>query len=505
MEGFYIKHITIKNLWGKDIFWELKSDVNILVGGNGSGKSTILTMIESALSPKQRHEWEMVRTKFSPINELEITLGNDLIITIDEYGGRSFEQGNQDYSLDINQEELLDSFKNVILIKTFDNKLKEVYNDLNTSGKYGFQPDHEQDTILSLRIKGEIRSKFKDFEADFGSLLEKVYENDREVSEQEKQDLEKQKSRRIELIQKINHLFGITEKEFDRKAFAFRKKGQTELIEIEDLSSGEKQALYIIFTAFFQNEKPCIFLLDEPETSLDTEWQKLLIVYIRDLNPYCQVIAATHSPSIFYLDWSENLSILHQLLKPSTSHPIRRTVVSSQSIDYEKINAVFSGISRQNPEKATMRLIVFNQKVQNIYEVSFEEAQYIVLTKSQDLNINPDVITYTTLIGKLRNFEESKNFLALMAENKIQPNNYTINNLLKKITQTAEHKTLVERAFSELETLTQNYPVKPDIFTFSIILGKARTSDEAKKVEEMRHYYKVEATPIYIERLKHRL
>ena len=34
----YIERIEIKGLWGRyDVDWELKSDVNILVGENGTG------------------------------------------------------------------------------------------------------------------------------------------------------------------------------------------------------------------------------------------------------------------------------------------------------------------------------------------------------------------------------------------------------------------------------------------------------------------------------------
>ena len=47
----YIKRIEIKRLWGrKDISWELRPDVNILSGGNGIGKSTILNTSVNSLS-----------------------------------------------------------------------------------------------------------------------------------------------------------------------------------------------------------------------------------------------------------------------------------------------------------------------------------------------------------------------------------------------------------------------------------------------------------------------
>ena len=42
----YIKSIDIKGLWNHlDVHWDLNTDVNILVGENGTGKSTILKSV----------------------------------------------------------------------------------------------------------------------------------------------------------------------------------------------------------------------------------------------------------------------------------------------------------------------------------------------------------------------------------------------------------------------------------------------------------------------------
>lgn len=64
------------------------------------------------------------------------------------------------------------------------------------------------------------------------------------------------------------------------------------------LSSGEKQLLILLSETLLQKEQKSIFIADEPELSLHVLWQEKLISSLRALNPYAQIIAATHSPDI---------------------------------------------------------------------------------------------------------------------------------------------------------------------------------------------------------------
>ncbi|MEZ5933809.1 MAG: AAA family ATPase [Alphaproteobacteria bacterium] len=69
------------------------------------------------------------------------------------------------------------------------------------------------------------------------------------------------------------------------------KQGQ---ISHSRLSSGEKQLLILLTEALLQNQKPHVFLADEPELSLHIEWQRMVIPAVRKLNPEAQIIVATH-------------------------------------------------------------------------------------------------------------------------------------------------------------------------------------------------------------------
>lgn len=69
-------------------------------------------------------------------------------------------------------------------------------------------------------------------------------------------------------------------------------------IKNDALSSGEKQLLILFIETLLQRSQPYVFLTDEPELSLHIEWQRKIIPAIKKLNPYAQVIAATHSPEV---------------------------------------------------------------------------------------------------------------------------------------------------------------------------------------------------------------
>lgn len=69
-------------------------------------------------------------------------------------------------------------------------------------------------------------------------------------------------------------------------------------LDMNFLSSGEKQLLILLTETLLQQSQPYIFIADEPELSLHIEWQRNLVNSIRNLNPNAQIIFATHAPEI---------------------------------------------------------------------------------------------------------------------------------------------------------------------------------------------------------------
>lgn len=93
----------------------------------------------------------------------------------------------------------------------------------------------------------------------------------------------------------VNELFirnkslEVSDKDLD---VAFKEKK----IGLSHLSSGEKQLLTILVETLWVGPFP--ILIDEPELSLHVDWQRRLVGAMRILNPFAQVILATHSPEI---------------------------------------------------------------------------------------------------------------------------------------------------------------------------------------------------------------
>lgn len=108
------------------------------------------------------------------------------------------------------------------------------------------------------------------------------------------------------------------------KHFAFNDRNQpvfqTSLkkarrkINVTDLSSGEKQLFIMLGVALLQEEKPYVFMADEPELSLHIEWQRELVSNTLKLNHRAQIIFATHSPDVV-AGYQKNVLRMESLLQ----------------------------------------------------------------------------------------------------------------------------------------------------------------------------------------------
>ncbi len=121
-----------------------------------------------------------------------------------------------------------------------------------------------------------------------------------------------------ELFKIVNSMFSDTGKTIDiqkgnNSTFIFHQGEHT--VSLEQLSSGEKQLLLILLKVFLFEKQPGIVLMDEPEVSLHIRWQREIVDMLRKLNPECQFIISTHSPSIFSSGWGDKAVYMEDLMK----------------------------------------------------------------------------------------------------------------------------------------------------------------------------------------------
>jgi predicted ATPase len=70
-------------------------------------------------------------------------------------------------------------------------------------------------------------------------------------------------------------------------------------VDIESLSSGEKQIISLFALLYLQKETELAIFFDEPELSLSIEWQKTLLPDIVNSGKCKFLFSTTHSPFIF--------------------------------------------------------------------------------------------------------------------------------------------------------------------------------------------------------------
>jgi predicted ATP-dependent endonuclease of OLD family len=275
MNANCIKKVEINGLFHKyNMKWELKPDVNILVGINGIGKTTILRSMDALLSKKYTY------LKNLEI-DVEATLSDN---TVFAYSGTSKITKNPQLHIDHEY------------ITTFDVPLK----DKKTISQAETPLDKELQSIIYTIGKNQ-----------------KSFSNYRFKATNYPDEAEKINSKIKHLFEMIDKMFAETRKKIEinpKDNSLFFRQDDT-VISLEQLSSGEKQLLIILFTVFLMEEKPSILLMDEPEISLHIGWQQQLIDVIRKLNPDCQLIIATHSPSIFGDGWGDKLFFVEDLLE----------------------------------------------------------------------------------------------------------------------------------------------------------------------------------------------
>ncbi len=270
----YITWFQVNKMWGRiNLRWDdVNDDVNILVGVNGCGKTTLLNLI------------------------------------YDYYSGQKLKKNAVAESVEGNG-----ISSPVSYIRSFDvpaNTKKKTESVLLQELKYIINQNGEGTSFFDYRMKmlnypeqSEVIKKRIDC---FFRLVNSLFE---------------ETGKEIMIDPASNNLvFAIngTEKFLTANGKPLMANNKflvtpKKTIQLDQLSSGEKQMLLILTMVFLQEEKPNILLMDEPEISLHISWQDKLVGLIRKLNPNCQLILTTHSPNIFVNGWEDKIVFLQDI------------------------------------------------------------------------------------------------------------------------------------------------------------------------------------------------
>ena len=283
----YIERVNIKELWGLyDVNWTLNTDVNILVGENGTGKSTLLQCIAYLFEDKSteiREKCTFMYIVFKDKLSIGLNLSNIPLF------------------------KPIENSASVFFIKTFDTPTYTKW-DIDNRKKPYLKSRLDDDLDIAITNYLVYQNKLLRRRGDRNTLMAK---NDY-------------------FFDTINRLFEPTHKSLfedteditDASLILKAVTNTGKKLNVFELSSGEKQLLLILLTVLCQDEKPSILLMDEPEISLHLRWQYELIEIIRTLNPNCQVIIATHSPSIYGKGWRDKVFFMNQIITELTEQTL---------------------------------------------------------------------------------------------------------------------------------------------------------------------------------------
>lgn len=343
VDDMKIQSLSVEKLWNKFTFSiDFNEKVTILIGKNGSGKSTILNLLDKSLSNNKKdnkYKFKKVSIDFDKarkttieqrkidiskeISELEeVTeetlktllerVEKDIIQRMEEKDNKKIIALNKDETSD---KEKLPPKINYLFLSTFDMEMKN--KELLQKHYNNSEIKTELDILLN-----ELITKFKLYQLSLKEKVEKVQESfdihleDYVANDTLKEEL-LEKNQKISDIyrnrdmfkNKLNTFFSDTGKSIkldENNSIIFKIK-EEETLSPYQLSSGEKQILIILLNIMLLENKPTIILMDEPEISLHVEWQSIFIQTLLDINPNLQLIITTHSPAIVSKGYRNNM------------------------------------------------------------------------------------------------------------------------------------------------------------------------------------------------------
>ena len=288
-----IKDFCIDNLYYEYAFSaSLDEHVNIIVGNNGTFKTTLLRLLRHAIAYEKNGQ-------FFQSHLTKVNFKDDMVM--------EYHETENLLSKDKDGEDIL---KNVTSWTPMLNGNKVSESDYHKLLKLDFVSTFDvkgdgksiQDSYLDIRLE-KLQSDYGYYLSD---LVKELTERINSNSSITKAELDKINERKNLFISLVNECFAETGKTLsnDSTKLVFLKDNAIGIYP-KELSSGEKQLLIILLTVLLERGEEYILMLDEPEISMHISWQYKLIDMILQLNPNVQIVLTTHSPMIFSDGWGD--------------------------------------------------------------------------------------------------------------------------------------------------------------------------------------------------------
>lgn len=307
------------------------SGLNIFVGENGTGKTTVLEAIDlvtkNPFSAKNRIQLSDFNHDATKIEVTAFTEGNFDVKRL--WGTSSFQsRGFYFYAKHRDSRNSNDLLNPIVVDNEFmpvdESGIKPVEKRQAASGPYGGNRISDvnifyfdKNRTRHLRPGMYSRTKFNDVidDLNFQYLANIARKTDKERKQiGDKVDLVTEKIHSTlqdkvvnKALEKINDFFSSSDLRLDfvkilepysQSFFTFRKNKSLQQIPVANLGSGIETICAILFldTVFGQQDGSIIYCIDEPELHLHPQAQRKLFRLLKDLSKMRQIFISTHSP-----------------------------------------------------------------------------------------------------------------------------------------------------------------------------------------------------------------